>query len=77
VTTSAVCSIVITMAAFLTASSGEEATWAPASRSGFVTDGERSHTVVRALAAIRRRAMAESMMPVPAPLPVGSPHGHL
>ena len=64
-TAAAVGSIVITTSAPATASAADAATAAPASASAAVACGDRSHTVVRSPAAIRLRAIAEPMMPVP------------
>ena len=64
-TTSAVGSMVITTWAFWTASLDDAATRAPASESDAVAAGDRSHTVVCSPAAIKLRAIAEPMMPVP------------
>src|ERR1700735_2679833 len=57
--------MVITTLASLTASEGEAATAAPASASGAVASGDRSHTVVLSPAATRLRDIAEPMMPGP------------
>jgi hypothetical protein len=65
VTTPAVGSIVITTRASLTASAADAATRAPAPASGAVADADRSHTVVSSPAAIRLRAIADPMIPVP------------
>ena len=64
-TASAVGSIVITTPASRTASRADAATTAPASASGPVADGDRSHTRVFRPAATRLRVIADPMMPAP------------
>ena len=64
-TISAVGSMVMTTRVPRTASATEPATDAPACESGSVADFDRSQTAVGRPAAIRLRAIAEPMMPVP------------
>ncbi len=64
-TTAAVGSMVITTLASRTASRADGAASAPASVSGAVACGDRSHTVVRIPAPTSLRAIADPIMPIP------------